>query len=93
MEDDALGAAATEKGTRLASALGGLSGVSGVRGRGLLLAAELHDGDSKAAATAALENGLVVNPVSPTALRFAPPLTVTDDEIDEAVGILSGVLA
>ncbi len=44
-------------------------------------------------ATACLERGLVVNAVTPTALRFAPSLLVTDDEIDEAVAILEGVLA
>ena len=40
-----------------------------------------------------LERGLVVNNVTPTALRFAPPLTVSDDEIDEAVAIVKEVLA
>ena len=34
----------------------------------------------------ALDAGLVVNAVTPTALRLAPPLLVSDDEIDEAVG-------
>ena len=36
--------------------------------------------------------GLVVNEVTPTALRFAPSLLVTDDEIDAAVAILADVL-
>ena len=49
--------------------------------------------DAKAAAAAALEAGLVVNAVTPTALRLAPSLLVSDDEIDEAVGILAAVLA
>ena len=40
-----------------------------------------------------LEAGLVVNAVTPTSLRFAPPLLVTDDEIDAGVAILAGVLA
>jgi 4-aminobutyrate aminotransferase-like enzyme len=30
--------------------------------------------------------------VTPTSLRFAPPLLVTDDEVDEGVAILRGVL-
>ncbi|MBV8985276.1 MAG: aspartate aminotransferase family protein, partial [Acidimicrobiia bacterium] len=51
------------------------------------------EGDAREAASAALTAGLVVNPVSPTALRFAPSLLVTDDEIDEALGIVSEVLA
>ncbi len=41
----------------------------------------------------ALGAGLVVNGVSPTALRFAPSLLITDDEVDEALGILEEVLA
>ncbi len=44
-------------------------------------------------ALACLEAGLVVNAVTPTALRFAPSLLVTDDEIAAAVAILAGVLA
>ena len=39
--------------------------------------------------SACLDAGLVVNAVTPTALRFAPSLLVTDDEIDEAVAILA----
>ena len=44
-------------------------------------------------AAAALDAGLVVNAVTPSALRLAPSLLVTNDEIDEAVAILGhGVL-
>ena len=79
-------ALAARQGARLAAALGALSGVSSVRGKGLLLAAELVDGEAPAAYRKLLELGLVTNAVTPTALRFAPPLTVSDEEIDEAVG-------
>jgi len=44
------------------------------------------------ASSAALDAGLVVNAVTPTALRLAPPLLITDDEIDEGVAILRKVL-
>jgi acetylornithine/N-succinyldiaminopimelate aminotransferase len=85
---------AAAAGQRLAAGLSALPNVAGVRGLGLLLAAELTPGvDAAAAAGAALSAGLVVNPVTPTAIRLAPPLTVTDDEIDEAVTILKEVLA
>ena len=81
-------------GARLAEGLAATPGVTGVRGLGLLLAAELAPGlDSKAVATACLDAGLVLNAVTPTALRFEPPLLVTDDEIDEALAILGKVLA
>jgi acetylornithine/N-succinyldiaminopimelate aminotransferase len=81
-------------GERLAASLRALPGVVEVRGAGLLLAAELATGlDARAVANDALAAGLVVNPVTATAIRLAPPLIVTDDEIDEAVGILEAVLA
>ena len=43
--------------------------------------------------TACLERGLVVNNVTPTAVRLAPPLTVSEAETGEAVSILKEVLA
>jgi predicted acetylornithine/succinylornithine family transaminase len=89
---DAPGRAAAQ-GERLAKALAAVPGVVDVRGLGLLLAAELAPGsDAKAVASACLGRGLLVNPVTATALRLAPPLTVSDDEIDEAVGVLTAAL-
>jgi acetylornithine/succinyldiaminopimelate/putrescine aminotransferase len=85
-------ARATRAGARLTAALEELPGVAAVRGAGLLLAAELAGGDARAAAQACLDRGLVVNAVTPTALRFAPSLLVRDDEIDAAVAILEKVL-
>jgi acetylornithine/succinyldiaminopimelate/putrescine aminotransferase len=35
----------------------------------------------------------VINAVTPTAIRLAPSLLVTDEEIDEALAVLEGVLA
>ncbi len=64
-----------------------------MRGLGLLLAAELRGFDAKDVAQRCLDAGLIVNAVTPTALRFAPPLVVTDDEIDAAVAILAKVLS
>src|SRR3954464_2774586 len=77
-------ALAATKGARLADALAATSGVKEVRGFGLLLAAELDGRDAKAANAALLDRGLVANAVTPTAVRFAPPLTVTDEEMAEA---------
>jgi predicted acetylornithine/succinylornithine family transaminase len=94
MERENVPARARAAGTRLTEALAKVDGVAEVRGAGLLIAAELAPGhDAKAAADACLAAGLVVNAVTPTALRFAPPLLVTDAEIDAAVSILAGVLA
>jgi acetylornithine aminotransferase len=67
--------------------------VAGVRGPGLLLGVELDGLDAGAVNAALLEAGLVANAVTPTALRLAPSLLIGDDEIDEAVGLIAGVLA
>jgi acetylornithine/N-succinyldiaminopimelate aminotransferase len=82
---------ARKAGEKLRSALLDLPQVSSVRGLGLLLGAEVPD--AKQAAADCLAAGLVVNAVTPTTLRFAPPLLVSDAEIDEAVAIVAGVLA
>ena len=93
MQDEDVPGRARTAGNRLRKGLEAIPAVAEVRGLGLLLAARLTEGDAREAASAALTSGLVVNPVSPTALRFAPSLLVTDDEIDEALGIVSEVLA
>jgi predicted acetylornithine/succinylornithine family transaminase len=86
-------ALARARGAELSGALRGLPGVVEVRGQGLLLAVELQQGlDAKAVYLAALDAGLVTNAVSGTALRLAPPLTVSTAEITEAVAILRHVL-
>jgi acetylornithine/N-succinyldiaminopimelate aminotransferase len=85
---------ARDKGKRLRDALERFSTVDHVRGQGLLLAVELAHGlDAKEAYTRLLDVGLVTNAVTATALRLAPPLTVSDDEIDEAVGLISNILS
>ena len=85
------------RGAELAAALEALPAVASTRGMGLLLAAEL-DPEVMAAtgaevAAACLKAGLVVNGITPTAVRFAPPLTVSSQEITEAVEIFGEVLA
>jgi len=91
-EVDAPGRAA-RAGEILTKALLDVAGVADVRGVGLLIAAELDEGiEAGPVANACLEAGLVVNAVTPTALRFAPSLLVTDDEMAAAVAILTQVL-
>ena len=83
---------AMEAGRRLTAGLESIPTVDSVRGYGLLLAAELTSRSGPEVASLALEAGLVINGVTPTALRFAPPLLVSDAEIDEAIDILKGIL-
>ena len=73
-----------------------LVNVTDTRGLGLLIAAEIDTEQvgmtGPEIALACLKAGLVVNGISPTAIRLAPPLTVSTDEIDEAMEKLSVVL-
>jgi acetylornithine/N-succinyldiaminopimelate aminotransferase len=73
------------RGAELADALAGLPGVTSVRGRGLLLGIEVE-----AAADivdAARTHRLLVLTAGETVVRLAPPLTVTADEVEEALRI------
>jgi predicted acetylornithine/succinylornithine family transaminase len=67
--------------------------ITAVRGRGLLLAIEFSKDIGKEALLACLQNGLLVNKVKPNALRFIPPLIITNKDVDEALAILDKVLA
>jgi acetylornithine/N-succinyldiaminopimelate aminotransferase len=84
---------AQKAGDRLRSELSGLAGIDSVRGQGLLIGLQLTLPVAAVAADEALRRGLVVNACRPDTLRLAPPFIVTDAEIEEAVGILAGVLA
>ena len=89
MQRDSIPALAAERGALLTSKLAALDGIASVRGDGLLLAAELAAENAKDVHAAAMRRGLVTNAVTPTALRIAPPLTVSVEHIDEAVAILA----
>ena len=90
MEREDVPARATRAGTRLAESLQKVDGIADVRGVGLLLAAELAPGlDAKAVAQGCLDAGLIVNAVTASALRMAPSLLVTDEDIDRAVAIVA----
>jgi predicted acetylornithine/succinylornithine family transaminase len=93
MQQEDVPARATRAGDLLTKQLLDVAGVTGVRGLGLLIAAELAESNAKDVAAAALDAGLVVNAVTDNALRIAPSLLVTDEEIDEAVAILAKVIA
>lgn len=74
-----------------------LSGVDHVRGRGLLLGVELNDvGLAGRTATdiarICLDHGLIVNGVTPTTLRLAPPFILSDAQITEAIDIIASVI-
>ncbi|WP_166847070.1 acetylornithine transaminase [Isoptericola sp. BMS4] len=65
--------------------------VAGVRGRGLLLAVRLTRPVAPQVAAAALDAGLIVNPVAPDAIRLAPPLVLTADQARDAARFFASV--
>ena len=65
--------------------------IRNVRGLGLMVGVEMTC-ETKPVAARCLDAGLVVNAAAGNVLRFLPPLTVTDGEIDRALEILSAVL-
>ena len=70
-----------------------VAGVAGTRGRGLLRALELDGIPAAAAMAAAREAGFIVNAVTPTALRLAPPLVISADELQGFLDALPAILA
>jgi acetylornithine/N-succinyldiaminopimelate aminotransferase len=78
-------------GERLHAGLTGLPHVVEVRGRGLLVGAEL-DVPAGPVVDAALDAGLVCLTSGANVLRLAPPLVVAEPEVDRALTILTEVL-
>ncbi|MGB1287056.1 MAG: ornithine--oxo-acid transaminase [Aggregatilineales bacterium] len=65
-----------------------------VRGRGLLIGVELHEsaGGARRFCEALQKQGLLCKETHTTVIRFAPPLTITKDEIDWALERIEPVL-
>ncbi|MGY4651398.1 acetylornithine transaminase [Mycobacterium sp. URHB0021] len=66
--------------------------ISHVRGRGLLRGVVLTSEAAKPIETAARDAGFLVNAAAPDVVRLAPPLVITEEQIDEFLGALPGVL-
>jgi len=98
MAEEDVPARAERAGARFTEQLAALPQVAAVRGVGLLLAVELDpevlpEGGAAVLARRLLDRGVVVNPVTPTALRLAPSLLISDDEVDHGVAAIAEVLA
>jgi len=63
-----------------------------VRGVGLMIGIQLTR-PGAAIVAACLEKGLRINCTHDTVIRFMPPMTVTREQIDEAIGIFDNVLS
>jgi acetylornithine aminotransferase len=66
--------------------------VSHVRGRGLLLGVVLTSESAKATEAAARDAGFLVNAAAPDVVRLAPPLVITDAQIEEFLAALPAIL-
>ncbi|MGZ4268708.1 MAG: aspartate aminotransferase family protein [Solirubrobacteraceae bacterium] len=94
IDDEALLASVRELGARLAHGLAELPGVVAVRGRGLMLAADLeHGGAPELVARALAEQRLVLNATGPQTIRLLPPLTIGPAEADDALARLRALTA
>jgi acetylornithine/N-succinyldiaminopimelate aminotransferase len=89
--DDALLASVRGQGEKLATGLAALPGVLEVRGRGLMLGAEL-DRPAGPVAAACLDAGLLVGTAGDTVLRLTPPLTIAGEDVDTGLSLLAEVL-
>jgi acetylornithine/N-succinyldiaminopimelate aminotransferase len=81
-----------EMGELLAEGLRELPGVNEVRGRGLMVAAEVAGPAPALVREALAGEALVVNATGPSTIRMLPPLTVSPEEIHEALARLGRVL-
>ncbi|MFN2549417.1 MAG: acetylornithine transaminase [Myxococcales bacterium] len=84
-------------GERLSKKLAALTSktprIAGERGLGLLRALLLSEDLAGKVVARARDNGLLVNAIGDRVIRVAPPLTVSDEEIDRAVELLGEAVA
>lgn len=66
--------------------------VSHVRGRGLLRGIVLTAEAAKSAETAARDAGFLVNAAAPAVIRLAPPLVITEAEVESFLAALPAIL-
>lgn len=89
--DDELLENVRARGGELVAGLGSVPGVVAIRGRGLLVGLEIN-GSASDVVDAARDNGLLVLTAGENVVRLAPPLTVTADEVADAVAVLKRIL-
>ena len=99
LRDENLSANSVKRGEQLRAGLTRImdnSVIEKVRGRGLLNAIVINEpkgayGDAGKAmelCVKMMENGLLAKPTHGNIIRFAPPLTISESEIDECLGII-----
>ena len=92
MEDRDVPARARHIGEVVASELTAAPGVLDVRGLGALIAVEVAV-DARQLCSELLDRGVVVNAVTPTALRLAPSLLIDDEELRSGTSSIAETVA
>jgi ornithine--oxo-acid transaminase len=97
VKDENLAERAMQMGERLRKGLSAIQSpmLKAVRGKGLLNAIDIaaHNGkDAWDVCLALRDNGLLAKPTHGDKIRFAPPLVITPEQIDECVSIIKHTL-
>jgi acetylornithine/N-succinyldiaminopimelate aminotransferase len=92
IERDGLLARAAEVGERLRSELATDPRVVDVRGVGVLVGLTLSEPHGPDVVAAAQQAGFIVNATGPDRVRLAPPLVVTDADVDALLAAWPGIL-
>jgi acetylornithine/N-succinyldiaminopimelate aminotransferase len=93
IEREGLVQSTREVGEHIAERASALPGVDHVRGSGLLLGIELGDAPAAEVAASLCAQRILVNAITPTALRLVPPLCLSQTEADRFCATLGDVLA
>ena len=91
--DDALLADVKKKGAYLKEKISAMPGVKEVRGMGLMLGVALTDQEGYGAKVhAMIEKGLLCLTAGHSTIRLLPPLTISQEEMDQGLAIMAEVL-
>jgi L-lysine 6-transaminase len=84
---------AREKGLELLKKLKDIEGILNVRGKGLLVAFDLENRETRDKFSVDLKaNGMICNPTGEKSIRLRPNLAVTDEEIETSINIIRRIL-
>ncbi|MDH3642470.1 MAG: aminotransferase class III-fold pyridoxal phosphate-dependent enzyme, partial [Gammaproteobacteria bacterium] len=75
----------------LSTALKGNNRVTEIRGKGLMIGVQLNEPCTELVAKG-LQSGVLINVTKDNTVRLLPPLTLTDDEADSLVDLVSGLV-
>ncbi len=83
---------ATKMGERLRAGLAAHARVTEVRGRGLLIGLDLDSDAAARVADAAMVHGVILNACTPNRIRLAPPLVLTEEQVEEFLDLWPRIL-